>query len=350
MGRLVISFRKIFIIFSGAVLIFVCCNKEVFVEPNETDIVNSMGKIKVDSYPQGASIYIDDRNSGFVTPILITALDTGSHTIKLKRSFTYDIAFTANVSSSKVDSVFIDYSTRPNMLGSIVCNSNPTGMKIYFNGVFTGKYTPYTFNNLFPDEYNIKYCAPDYWDENETIVLYSSKTKNSFAEMNDSLDIIVYNDRNSILFEEYFGSLADVNNIGEDKNGIIWFGTNKEKGLYRYDGKNFSSYKSNFYNPNFVSSNKITDMRSDTDNNLWICFSNGPEIFDGHNWTHFKIAGMSYGLSVNGLNVAATTQYSGLITYKDGKFNQYLPSNSGIRSGEISAASFDKDGKVWAQN
>jgi Signal transduction histidine kinase regulating C4-dicarboxylate transport system len=76
--------------------------------------------------------------------------------------------------------------------------------------------------------------------------------------------------------------------IVQGKEGFMWFAS--KKGLYRYDGYNFVSYKNNPLNPNSLSSNSLECMAIDSSGILWIgCFGGGLDRFDPvtETFTHF---------------------------------------------------------------
>lgn len=81
-----------------------------------------------------------------------------------------------------------------------------------------------------------------------------------------------------------------VNAIVEDKNGIIWLGT--DKGLVKYDGKEFQLFekkKSEF------KSDKVNCLYISPSNILWIASGDGIFSFDGTQWKQF---GKKEGLKV----------------------------------------------------
>ncbi|MBN2597420.1 two-component regulator propeller domain-containing protein [Labilibaculum sp.] len=62
-------------------------------------------------------------------------------------------------------------------------------------------------------------------------------------------------------------SLSSVYCIFQDSKGFMWFGT--EDGLNRYDGKNFTIYRSNPENTNSISYKWIEQIIEDNSGNLW---------------------------------------------------------------------------------
>ncbi len=73
-------------------------------------------------------------------------------------------------------------------------------------------------------------------------------------------------------------SQNSVNCIFQDKNGFLWFGTNE--GLNRYDGINFTYFKSHPNDSTTLSGNNITAISEDREGILWIGTTNGLNSFN----------------------------------------------------------------------
>ncbi len=68
-------------------------------------------------------------------------------------------------------------------------------------------------------------------------------------------------------------SQGTINCIVQDKFGYMWLGT--QDGLNKFDGLNFTVYKSDIDDPNSISDNYITALIEDREGNLWIGTSTG---------------------------------------------------------------------------
>ncbi len=76
----------------------------------------------------------------------------------------------------------------------------------------------------------------------------------------------------------------------QDQQGYIWF-SSFTKGLIRYDGKTFKSFRHEPEKPNSPASNFIISMAIDSSGNIWIAhFGSGLDRFDPvtNTFTHFK--------------------------------------------------------------
>ncbi|MGZ8551417.1 MAG: two-component regulator propeller domain-containing protein, partial [Chitinophagaceae bacterium] len=78
--------------------------------------------------------------------------------------------------------------------------------------------------------------------------------------------------------------------ITQDQQGYIWF-TSFTKGLIRYDGKMFKTFRNDPEKPNSPASNFIVSMAIDLAGNIWIAhFGSGLDKFDPvtNTFTHFR--------------------------------------------------------------
>lgn len=148
----------------------------------------------------------------------------------------------------------------------------------------------------------------------------------------------------------------DINSVWsmiEDKNGIIWFGT--DNGVYCYNGKTFSNFVDN---PNITNISSLTlksvqCMFEDKNGNIW--FGSGPMAFegigfyDGKSLTNFKPQNEGWIRSIaedkNG-NLIFTTRHIGLITY-DGKIFSKVSEPQNLIKELLNAVLVDSKGNIW---
>jgi thermitase len=72
------------------------------------EIVQSNGSILVQSNPPGARIYIDNEDTGFITPKTLTNITTGSHVIRCTGNGYYDNSITVSVAPGQISNISLD--------------------------------------------------------------------------------------------------------------------------------------------------------------------------------------------------------------------------------------------------
>ncbi len=95
------------------------------------------GSIAITSNPSGASIFVDQADTGYQTPNTITGLSPGTHTVLLKKDLYKDWAGTVMVvalNTTPVDTALIPGGSN----GSIFVSSTPSGGRITLDGLNTG--------------------------------------------------------------------------------------------------------------------------------------------------------------------------------------------------------------------
>jgi ligand-binding sensor domain-containing protein len=84
-------------------------------------------------------------------------------------------------------------------------------------------------------------------------------------------------------------SFGHITGIAQDKAGYMWFSS--KKGLLRYDGYQFISYKKDLLAPNSISTDSLEAICIDNNGNIWLAtLGHGLEKFDPltQKFTHFR--------------------------------------------------------------
>lgn len=135
---------------------------------------------------------------------------------------------------------------------------------------------------------------------------------------------------------EKLASIGYVRTMAQDKYGYIWFGG--FTGLARYDGYSLEIFTHNANDPHSLSSNVISDLVIDQDENLWIATSDGvnrydyttghfDHLFDAHHKADFTTLGEPIAIESllvdkkGNLWIGSTTH--GLIVYSSGALTRY---------------------------
>lgn len=112
------------------------------------------GDINVNSFPQGASVFLNNSNQG-VTPVLIPNLPVGDYEVRLTLSGYQDYIKVVKVQDAQTYPIYAFMQSIPP--GNLVINSTPPGASIYIidpygMGSYPG-YTNKTLTNIIPGLY-----------------------------------------------------------------------------------------------------------------------------------------------------------------------------------------------------
>lgn len=121
------------------------------------------GSVTIDSVPQGASIYFDDRYYG-ITPATISDKPVGVHAVTLKKDGYNDWVSEVQVLKGKTITVTATLVQRTTPYdGSLNIQSTPSGAEVYFNGDYQGT-TPLIVPELAPGTYQVTLRLSGYQD------------------------------------------------------------------------------------------------------------------------------------------------------------------------------------------
>lgn len=290
-------------------LALISCDKEVFTGEPET-IESRTSSIFITSDPEGASIYLDNRITGFVTPDTLHYITPGEHGIILKRNLYVDTMVVVNIEAENMFSLFVDMNSNDLNFGSIIVNSTPTGASIYLNDTNTDLVTPDTLKDLIPGIYKIL-CAKENHRSDSTNLLLSAQEKASvFLTLRDTTEWVDYTMNSAGLPTNAFTDIVVYRNS-------IWFAT-KDKGLLQYNGTDWFNYPLDEYN---LLSTSINKLFPDNKGNLWLClngnlvrFNNGYKDFI----THEYIGQDFYDMAIDSQGIFWFATRAGLVRYDGG--------------------------------
>lgn len=318
-------------------LLLISCEKVVF--PGDDGPAPINNRLYVESNPSGASIYFDDRNSGFLTPDTVKWLSDGTHKITLKHPFYIDTSVVVSLSGGSKNTLNIDHFLNPGHFGKLECVSYPPKANIYFDDKSINKITPVTLIGIIPGLHKIKFTYPMHRSDSVTMPIIGGKLNTCYIFLDDTTKRVIFNKRNSQLTSEYVSAVA------VDSNNIKWIGTDDE-GLFRFDGKNWRHYSQSNSN---LRSNNITSLAVDKMNNVWIGFGDGLMMFNGtlfidysEHLTYKNVTSLK--TDMNGKVWIGT--FYGLTCNDNGAWKKYTSSDLGLDS-YIYAITVDINNKVW---
>jgi streptogramin lyase len=255
-----------------SLIAFLSCDKEVSRSPVESDPPE--GFIYINSVPDRFTIFINDRNTGRLTPDSISYIESGDYEITLKKKYFKDTSLVVTLAANEKLQVSIDIASNPSMYGNISLQTSPAGAEIIINDSATGKITPSTFFSLFPGEYRVRFKLFNHRDEEITTIVQSSKT-NSYSEaLRDTSVWVDYQVINSGIQSSLLYPIVI------DNNNNKWIGT-YDIGLIKYDEENFINYNTG---NSQIPGNRVNCLNVDNQNRIWVGTDRGIGVFDGSSW------------------------------------------------------------------
>ncbi len=321
-------------------LVFISCEKEVFTGPIATkEVQTQYGKLFIDSNPKEALIYIDGKNTGYVTPDTIKWLEAGSYKVTLSKGMYGDTSFVVNIKSNEKTEILIDFRYNPGANGFLYCSSKPTGAKIFINDEDTHNVTQFFFLKP-PGEYNIKFTYPEHRADSTFITLFPKQNKFVNMTLEDTSKWVSYNTSNSILPSNQITSIA------VDKNNQKWIGT-QTQGVARFNEKEWVVYNSD---NSSIKSNFINCIKTADDNSVWVGTTRGLSVYKDGIWSSFSEDFLNkniYGIAIGKNNEIWVATFSGLAKYYAGTWQIFNTSNSQIGNDSLTCVDVDSRGRVW---
>lgn len=142
------------------------------------------GKIILNSNPENAAIYLDDKVTDKFTLDSLINLRDGNYNIKLSLLNYKDTTFVITLGKDEIINKTVQLIKEvPN--GEIVLTSNPTNSSIYLNDNLLPNRTPDTLKNLAAGNYSIRLTHDNYYDTTFSIELTKNQKVSKFVELNE---------------------------------------------------------------------------------------------------------------------------------------------------------------------
>ncbi|WP_196065134.1 hybrid sensor histidine kinase/response regulator transcription factor [Bacteroides cellulosilyticus] len=139
----------------------------------------------------------------------------------------------------------------------------------------------------------------------------------------------------------------EILSLYQDSDGFIWIATTG--GLYQFDGYDLTEYRSNVYNFNLLTHNRITCLKEDSQKNLYIGTNEGLNILNKRTGK-IKKSQCSYFSKNYIASIVETTDQEIWIGTDSGLYNYYLKNDSCIKilNKMIRGMFVDSKGDIWA--
>ncbi len=331
---------KKYIILVLILIAVIGCDKDVYVTPPLEAPAN--GYAFINSIPSGATIFINGKNSGKVTPDSITYMEYGVFTLTLKKEGFYDSVFTAVFTKDVKNTFSIDFTKNPRMLGSINFTSNPAGAEIFINDSSISKLTPFKLNGIIPGSYVVKCKKVGFRDAESVVKVNSGNIAPAYITLQDTTKWVDYKTTNSGI------ATNEINCIEIDGNNKIWVGT-EGKGISVFNSSTWVNYSTA---NSLCPSDKIVCIKKDNSGSILIGTDKGFVRYIFGNWEIYNTNNSNLpnnhilDIAVNNNEIWIATK-SGLVKFEDGNFVVYNTGNSALPDNWITAIGFNNNGVLY---
>jgi immune inhibitor A len=132
------------------------------------------GTVNITSTPSGAKIYMDNVDTGQITPATITNLSVGSHTYKLILTGYYDKTGAFLISAGQMLNINVNLNRITK--GELAIFSNPPGANIYIDNIDTLQITPVNIPDIEEGNHTYKLVLQGYYDNIGTFNIVATQT------------------------------------------------------------------------------------------------------------------------------------------------------------------------------
>lgn len=153
---------------------------------DKSDPEDPKGNIQISSTPAGAAVYLDNVNTGQVTPFTINDLDTGSYEIRVSKSGYFDDSLIVHVEDGLTATPSFTLTLLSAPVGRIFLGSAPAGAAIFLDGNATGKTTPDTLTSVTVGDHSIKLTLANYVDSVFSVTVSENVTASRSVTMREA--------------------------------------------------------------------------------------------------------------------------------------------------------------------
>lgn len=156
---------------------------------DSSDNAPKTGSLDIKSTPDGAKIFLDGVDSGFVTNATISDLAAGSYVVKLTLDGYRDFEKTYTVTAGQKTTAEKTLEPRA---GDIELTTTPSGAEVFLDGADTGKTTPCTLYEVPEGTHKVKFVLWGFFDFIKTVTVADQETVEFVKSLIENLDVTVY--------------------------------------------------------------------------------------------------------------------------------------------------------------
>jgi len=137
-------------------------------------VTPTTGSINITSSPSGATVLLDNANKGS-TPVTLSDIAPGNHTVLLKKTGYNDYKTTVTVVAGQTATISATLVPVTPTTGSISITSSPSGATVLLDNVNKGV-TPVTLNKVAPGKHTVVLKKTGYKDNQNSVTVVAGQT------------------------------------------------------------------------------------------------------------------------------------------------------------------------------
>ena len=281
-------------------LFFYGCDREISTTSPDPDPGNNT--LFVNSTPEGYSIYLNNRISGYTTPDSIPFLTSGDYTVSLKHEVYNDSTLDVSLSENEIFQLDIDFTRSASFYSTLDCKSSYDGASIYIDGVAANAVTPAIISGIYPGSHMVSIAKLGYLGTEKQVFLRSNITTEVYFNLVDTTIWLVYNTDNSQLVSNSLHCIGYNSSAGNS----MWIGTD-DQGVMDINGQEWMNYN---VSNSIIPANFISVIGLGEDEKIFICTLNGIAFYNNGEWS-----------SVNNSNQAISSHVVMDLAYEPTSYN-----------------------------
>jgi hypothetical protein len=150
---------------------------DVRLEPTAT------GTLKISSVPFGCRVYIDGRPAPHGTPLTLSDLSVGTHTIHLHKDGYEDWSHAIVILENRQLQLKASLKPARELTGRLRIQTSPSGAGLFLDGYPTGNLTPATLFNLQAGRHRVRIVKAGHVDWSEEVVISEGEKKDLLVNL-----------------------------------------------------------------------------------------------------------------------------------------------------------------------
>jgi hypothetical protein len=146
-------------------------------------VPTATGTLKISSVPFQCRVYIDGRPASHGTPLTLSDLSVGTHTIHLQKDGYEDWSHAVVILENRQLQLKASLKPARELTGRLRVQTAPSGASLFLDGYPTGNLTPATLFNLQAGRHRIRIAKAGHVDWSDEVVISEGEKKNLLVNL-----------------------------------------------------------------------------------------------------------------------------------------------------------------------